>query len=294
MSRHSGAVNWKLSVLVRSTSCVDPLVFKLETHPATPTYLIVKANGAAAGGLVLECYIKMPKGARVRAPEKFHTALNGEWTNDTLPDMPLVINMDAMKLIVKTNIVLPAATYNIALHGWHLLVMAILMQRPDSRTIIWCWSEKGTCGKTSLVKYIRDRPERFHSVTAGGKKSDIFHAIAKQLKDGGHVLTVIANVCRGETIDYSALEAAKDGTFNSGKYAGTPVDMPHPHVVVFANYPPDETNTHISADRFRIFKVDDYHGTVSPEQSYIPVENEDDADDTPPPRRRRIVSDEEE
>jgi len=63
---------------VQSTSCVDPLVSKFETHPATPTYLIVKVNGDAAGGLVLDCYFKMPKGARVRAPEKFQTMLNGE------------------------------------------------------------------------------------------------------------------------------------------------------------------------------------------------------------------------
>eukprot|EP00962_Isochrysis_galbana_P040732 scaffold14796_cov135-Isochrysis_galbana.AAC.1 len=230
MSRHSGAVNWKLSAVVQSTACVDQLVAKLETHPAEPTYLIAN-NGDAAGGLVLDCYIKMPKGARVRAPEKFHTALTGEWTNDTLPDMSSVIDMDAMKLIVKTNIVLPAAARNITIHGWQKLVVNMVQERPDPRAIIWCWSKQGSCGKTTLVRYMRDRPERFHSVTAGGKKSDIFHAIAKRIKQGGHVHTVIANVCRGETIDYSALEAIKDGTFNSGKYEGMAVDIPHPHVV---------------------------------------------------------------
>eukprot|EP00962_Isochrysis_galbana_P054901 scaffold26556_cov114-Isochrysis_galbana.AAC.1 len=48
MSRHSGAVNWKLSTVVQSTACVYPLVAKIETHPAEPTYLIAN-NGDAAG-----------------------------------------------------------------------------------------------------------------------------------------------------------------------------------------------------------------------------------------------------
>lgn len=54
-------------------------------------------------------------------------------------------------------------------------------------------------------------------------------------------------------VSYEALEAIKDGIFFSTKYESGMVVFDSPHVVVFANFPPDRTQ--LSADRWRITNI---------------------------------------
>lgn len=56
-----------------------------------------------------------------------------------------------------------------------------------------------------------------------------------------------------EYVNYDALEKLKNGMAMSGKYEGGMILMPHPHVVVFANQPPDESK--LSSDRWFIHEI---------------------------------------
>lgn len=54
-------------------------------------------------------------------------------------------------------------------------------------------------------------------------------------------------------VNYDALEKLKNGMAMSGKYEGGIILMPNPHVVVFANRPPDESK--LSSDRWVIHEI---------------------------------------
>jgi len=49
------------------------------------------------------------------------------------------------------------------------------------------------------------------------------------------------------------LESIKNGLFFSGKYESTQVVMNSPHLIIFANEPPDKSK--MSADRWHIVRI---------------------------------------
>ena len=56
-------------------------------------------------------------------------------------------------------------------------------------------------------------------------------------------------------LSYPALECVKDMLFFSGKYGSAMVNGPPPHVMIFANEPPDVTK--LSRDRWCIREIRD-------------------------------------
>lgn len=56
-----------------------------------------------------------------------------------------------------------------------------------------------------------------------------------------------------ERFNYQALEQIKNGIFFCGKYESKMVVMNIPHVVVFANEPPEQSS--LSADRWEIQEI---------------------------------------
>jgi len=89
----------------------------------------------------------------------------------------------------------------------------------------------------------------------GGKFGDIMNLVFNQDMEKSNI--VIFNIPRGHKalVNYAALESVKDGMIVNNKYeTGFKVFNP-PHVVVFANFPPDRT--HLSEDRWVVEELVD-------------------------------------
>lgn len=137
---------------------------------------------------------------------------------------------------------------------WQAEADAIFRGPIDKRKIYWFWEPNGNFGKTSLA---------FHwclegnSLYVSGKSADVKYGVAQWVMSGKPLHAVIFGVPRSKEnkVDYEALEEVKDRIFYSTKFESGMVMYPHPHVFVFANFPPDKTK--LSADRWVIKLIED-------------------------------------
>jgi len=145
------------------------------------------------------------------------------------------------------------------LFPWQSLLLDIFKNPPDDRSIYWYWSEAGKTGKTTFARYLH---RKFGFIMLSGKASDMKHAIVEYYKTNmatptGIVINIPRSVDSG-FISYTGFEEIKDMFFFSGKYEGGMVDGNPPHLIVFANEPPDQSK--MSADRWDIKCLDTFPG----------------------------------
>lgn len=131
-------------------------------------------------------------------------------------------------------------------YGWQLCVMKIINSMPDERTIYWFWEPFGNVGKTVLCKYL---VIKHNALMLTGKSNDMYHMISKN-PDKRSLFVVDVPKCHKEHINYSAIEQIKNGLIFSGKYEGSQLVFNPPHVIVFANIPPNKFE--MSEDRWNI------------------------------------------
>jgi len=139
-----------------------------------------------------------------------------------------------------------------ALYEWQKNIENIILSEPDDRKIFWFWEHTGNIGKSSFVKYCIVK----HKVLFcdGGKKSDLINLVFNQNMD--ETRCVIWDLPRSSkgNISYSTLEAVKNGMVCNTKYeTGVKIFNP-PHIIVFANYPPEEPEQ-LSSDRWVITEL---------------------------------------
>lgn len=134
-------------------------------------------------------------------------------------------------------------------------IITITDEEPDDRTIVWVVDPEGGAGKTTLAKHLCiNRPREVLYI--GGKSSDIKYGITQFLDNpDNHLRIVIIDLTRSLEgfVSYEGLEAVKNGIFYNTKYESQMVVFDNPHVVVFANFAPDESK--MSADRWNIIEV---------------------------------------
>ena len=141
------------------------------------------------------------------------------------------------------------------LKPWQKEIVEIIDTEPDDRTIHWYWSAAGGIGKTTFTKYL----VHVHQATLlSGKGADVRNGVISHVQQHGEtpelVVFPIPRSFNCEYLSYEALENVKDMLFYSGKYEGGAVCGNCPHLIVFANEPPDETKC--SADRWRVVNID--------------------------------------
>jgi len=135
-------------------------------------------------------------------------------------------------------------------YGWQLKVLEIVKGKPDYRKVYWFWEESGNKGKSSLCRFLCFRHD---ALVMGGKASDMKCMIAgMKVKPRICVMDIPRKV---DHISYSGIEEIKNGCFASQKYESTMVRMKHPHMICFANKPPNLDG--LSADRWEIYNIDD-------------------------------------
>jgi hypothetical protein len=138
---------------------------------------------------------------------------------------------------------------------WQKGILEIIKEDPDERTLHWYWSDKGGTRKTSMCKYLVMKHE---ALILGGKAADCRHGIAAYYEKNGECPElVVINIPRSfgaEYVSYEAFENIKDMLFFSGKYEGCSIIGNCPHVIVFANFEPNEEK--MSENRWKVNNVD--------------------------------------
>lgn len=139
---------------------------------------------------------------------------------------------------------------SLSLKPWQEDLVGAVTQPPHPRKIHWIWSQAGETGKSTMATYLGVKYGA--TVLELCKNHDLKHILAKGISS-----IVIFDLTR-TTEDclkglYSLAEQLKNGRITSGKYDGSVVYFPKPHVVFFANFPPDMKAW--SADRYLIWEI---------------------------------------
>lgn len=141
------------------------------------------------------------------------------------------------------------------LFPWQIDICNILGTEADDRTIYWYWSEEGCVGKTTFCKYLT---MKHGAICLHGKGADVRNGVVSYKEANGDtphiVLFPIPRSFNTEYLSYEALENIKDMYFYSGKYEGGMVCGNPPHLIVFANEPPELDKC--SADRWKVIQID--------------------------------------
>lgn len=142
-------------------------------------------------------------------------------------------------------------TIDISLNKWENGIIDIIAKEPNQRTINWFWEETGGVGKTTFQKWVFLNYQKV--VVLGGKGGDMKNGVVQYLKNTQSLPEIILiNVPRTmlDYISYTGIEEIKDMFFYSGKYEGGMICGKSPHVLIFANSPPNKDR--MSKDRWNV------------------------------------------
>jgi len=151
------------------------------------------------------------------------------------------------------------------MYDWQKEITALLLEAPDERTIYWYFEPEGCTGKTTFGKWMYTHPEDVggNVLILSGKADNMKHGIINYKEEFKCLpRTVIMNVPRTNLrfLSYTGIEEVKDMFFHSGKYEGGHVCGPEPHLIVFANEPPEAGR--VSIDRWKIREIKDNTATA--------------------------------
>lgn len=133
----------------------------------------------------------------------------------------------------------------IARPGWQQELLTHLSAPPDPRSVIWYFDAVGNSGKSYFAAHYRSADGERGFRFSGGKYADIYHAYNRE-----RAIFLDLTRTSQEKVPYEVLESFKNGGFLATKYQSRYVTFEIPHVIVFANYRPDESA--LSADRWDI------------------------------------------
>ncbi len=131
----------------------------------------------------------------------------------------------------------------VQMFAWQLEILDMINKEAENRKIYWYWGKQGI-GKSAFQKYLVVNHE---AQILSGKPSDMKNAIIEYMKKNNNCTPelIISNIGYDKDlgrIHYSGYEDIKDMCFYSGKYEGGMVCGNEPHLLIFANGPPETEN----------------------------------------------------
>lgn len=207
----------------------------------------------------LQGYVEFKNARYLSSLKKINKEIHWEETRNEKASIQYCQKEETRSGNIFTNIIPQFKTLNYEqLYDWQKQVIEIIKTEPNDRTIYWFWEPNGCAGKTCLIKYIiKHFPKSTFSCAT--KSSDIL-TIADAEKN-----IYLINFVRTQQ-DYapwSALEQLKDGLISDSKLKkiSRNIIMDSPHVICFANWPPN-VNT-MSKDRWNIIEIKNHqHSSV--------------------------------
>lgn len=140
------------------------------------------------------------------------------------------------------------------LYAWQKEILDIIRREPEFRKIYWYWDSVGCAGKTSLARHVKIKYGD-GIMYVNGCSRDILCTFAKRLDEGTDCTVIFFGLTRQDAnkMSYKSLEIFSDGIGYSGKYESTDLIFNPPHVIVFANFPPELSN--VSSDRWIVREI---------------------------------------
>lgn len=140
--------------------------------------------------------------------------------------------------------VMEAMDLKIDLRPWQEKICRLLEEKPDGRAIHWFYDTIGNTGKTTFALWLaKNKNAQYFDTTC---KADVCYAITD---DCGAFVFDVARADAAQ-VNYATLEMAANGAGFSGKYHSATKYWKKPHVLVFANFPPNESQ--LSTDRWHV------------------------------------------
>lgn len=136
------------------------------------------------------------------------------------------------------------------LYDWQEKLMEIIKIEPDDRTIHWYWESKGNTGKSEFSKYLGMKHNA--CIIQKGKYGDIMNRVYNHTDMEIFVIDVPRS--SKDNVSYNAIDSIKSGIIFNSKYKTGQKFINSPHIIVFANCPPDESK--LSKDRWNIVNID--------------------------------------
>lgn len=169
---------------------------------------------------------------------KVDTRIDGPWTN-----------VEGLKW----RATLRDPLKEVVLYDWQREVLEIIKDEPDERTVHWYWEPVGCAGKTSLAKHVCLLYGK-KAIYLTGRNRDVLFGVSNHLEeDDLHVALFGLSRQDEGYMNYKSLEQLKDGIIYSGKYESRMCVFNPPHVIVFANFPPDLAG--LSIDRWNVVRI---------------------------------------
>jgi hypothetical protein len=115
------------------------------------------------------------------------------------------------------------------------------------RKIYWFYEEKGGWGKSVLATYMVDQ---MGAIMVSGAKKDILYGVSTMVQAEKFPRLIVVDIPRVNqgAISIQGIEMIKNGMFYNEKYESGMCRFPRPHIVCFANCPPDTSK--MSEDRW--------------------------------------------
>lgn len=145
----------------------------------------------------------------------------------------------------------PEQTYE-ARSEWQKNLQRDVEGEPDGRKIRWYYDEVGGSGKSTFARSYGRKRQCF--VATSGKYADVLYAYSA----AGCPRIIIFDWARSEEehFPYGLLEKLKNGFFLNTKYESKMVFFNIPHIIVFANFRPDERKW--SRDRLDVHVINEH------------------------------------
>lgn len=160
---------------------------------------------------------------------------------------------------------------------WQQDIINIIDASPHNRKIYWYWDGNGGVGKSVFTKHLVLMHEAL--VCNGSAKDMMFFIATKLNKTKKNPKIIVFDIPRAKNKDYLSyvgIEKIKDGCFLSTKYESSMVVYNPPHILVFANWPPDEEK--LSPDRWVIEDITEtkYRATnMGPSDSIFDISDDE-------------------
>lgn len=138
------------------------------------------------------------------------------------------------------------------LYHWQKDIEKLFFTEPDDRHIYWNWENTGNIGKSAFCKYMYIKHQAL--IVRGGKLADIMNIVFNTDMDMCRMIIFDLPRGTGNKISYTSLEAIKDGFITNTKYETGCKAFNPPHLVVFANFPPENLDS-LSKDRWKVTEI---------------------------------------
>jgi len=135
---------------------------------------------------------------------------------------------------------------------WQIEILELLNTEPDDRLVHWFWSSEGGIGKSAFCKFLAATKNIVF--IDEGKKADIMYSIMEANMDECNIVLFDIPRDNGNKISYKSIESIKNGMVFSSKYESGQKLFNSPHVICFANVPPEESK--LSHDRWVVKNID--------------------------------------